>query len=119
MIDYLQAKDYELWDMITDGLLSTLKKNTQGEDVPKTRVDCNADDFKNSIQGCSTAKKIWDTLRVAHERKVQVKRSRRSLLFSQYENIAMKDGETIQEMYTRFTTLTNELRSLGRIPTEE
>ncbi|XP_070002833.1 spindle assembly checkpoint component MAD1-like [Nicotiana sylvestris] len=31
----------------------------------------------------------------------------------------MKEGETIQEMYTRFTTLTNELKSLGRISLEE
>ncbi|XP_070049017.1 uncharacterized protein [Nicotiana tomentosiformis] len=31
----------------------------------------------------------------------------------------MKDAETIQEMYTRFTTLTNELKSLGRIIPEE
>lgn len=31
----------------------------------------------------------------------------------------MKDGESIKEMYTRFTTLTNELRLLGRILNEE
>ncbi|XP_070056591.1 uncharacterized protein [Nicotiana tomentosiformis] len=31
----------------------------------------------------------------------------------------MKEGETIQEMYTRFTTLTNKLKSLERIILEE
>ncbi|XP_070015378.1 uncharacterized protein [Nicotiana sylvestris] len=31
----------------------------------------------------------------------------------------MKEGETIQETYTRFTTLANELKSLGRIILEE
>ncbi|XP_070013950.1 uncharacterized protein [Nicotiana sylvestris] len=31
----------------------------------------------------------------------------------------MKEGETIQEMYTRFTTLTNELKSLGKIILKE
>ncbi|XP_070007901.1 uncharacterized protein [Nicotiana sylvestris] len=31
----------------------------------------------------------------------------------------MKEGETIQKMYNRFTTLTNELKSLGRIILEE
>ncbi|XP_070011246.1 uncharacterized protein [Nicotiana sylvestris] len=41
------------------------------------------------------------------------------MLYSQYENFTMKEGETIQEMYTRFTTLTNELKSLGRIILEE
>nr|XP_016473148.1 PREDICTED: uncharacterized protein LOC107795086 [Nicotiana tabacum] len=137
---HLQVEDYELWGIITDDPLSTLIKNAQGEDVPKTRVDCNVDDLnkweKNAkakkwlicglgpdeyyrIQDCSTAKQIWDTVQVAHEGTSQVKRSRETLLFSQYENFSMKDGETIQEIYTRFTTLTNELRSLGRILTEE
>ncbi|XP_070056593.1 uncharacterized protein [Nicotiana tomentosiformis] len=31
----------------------------------------------------------------------------------------MKEGETIQEIYIRFTTLINELKSLGRIIPEE
>ncbi|XP_070056712.1 uncharacterized protein [Nicotiana tomentosiformis] len=31
----------------------------------------------------------------------------------------MKEGETIHDMYTRFTTLTNELKSLGRIIPKE
>ncbi|WP_459348974.1 hypothetical protein [Enterobacter hormaechei] len=39
------------------------------------------------MQGCSTAKKIWETLQVAHEGTTQVKRYRRTLLYSQYENL--------------------------------
>ncbi|XP_070039189.1 uncharacterized protein [Nicotiana tomentosiformis] len=108
--------------------------------MPKTRADCNTKDLKkweknvkakkwlvcglsldkySRIQGCSTAKQIWDTLQVAHEGTTQVKRTKRTLLYFQYENFAMKDGEIIQEMYTRFTTLTNELKSLKRIIPEE
>ncbi|XP_070025778.1 uncharacterized protein [Nicotiana sylvestris] len=56
---------------------------------------------------------------MAHEGTPWVKRSRGTLLYSQYENFTMKEGETIQEMYTRFTTLTNELKSLGRVILEE
>ncbi|XP_070039063.1 uncharacterized protein [Nicotiana tomentosiformis] len=121
MRDHIQGKDYELWDIVTDGPLATLKKNTEGVDAPKTRVDCNAEDLKkwendakakkwlvcglgpdeyNRIQDYSTVKQIWDTLQVAREGMTQ-------------------DGETIQEMYTRFTALTNELKSLGRIIPEE
>ncbi|XP_070013139.1 uncharacterized protein [Nicotiana sylvestris] len=115
-------------------------KNEEGVVVPKTRADCTAKDFKKweknakakkwlvrglgtdeycRIQSCTTAKEIWDTLQVAHEVIPQVKRSRGTLLYSQYENFTMKEGETIQEMYTRFTTLTNELKSLGKIIFEE
>ncbi|XP_070047125.1 uncharacterized protein [Nicotiana tomentosiformis] len=117
-----------------------MKINTEGVEVPKTRVDCTVEDLKkweknakakkwlvcglgpnkySRIQSCTTAKKIWDTLQVAHEGTPQVKRSRGTLLYSQYGNFTMKEGETIQEMYTRFTTLTNELKSLGMIISKE
>ncbi|XP_070017096.1 uncharacterized protein [Nicotiana sylvestris] len=76
-------------------------------------------DEYSRIQSYTTAKEIWDTLQVAHERTPQVKRSRGTLLYSQYENFTMKGGETIQETYTRFTILTNELKSLGRVILEE
>ncbi|XP_070041375.1 uncharacterized protein [Nicotiana tomentosiformis] len=49
-----------------------------------------------------------------------MKRSRGTSMYSRYENFAMNNGETIQEMYTRVTSLKNELKSLGRIiPKEE
>ncbi|XP_070029695.1 uncharacterized protein [Nicotiana sylvestris] len=140
MRDHIIGNDYELWDIVTDGPLATLKKNVEGVDVPKTRADYTAEDLKkweknvkakkwlvcglgpdeySRIQSCTIAKQIWDTLQVAHEGTPQVKRSRGTLLYSQYENFAMREGETIQEMYTRFTTLTNKLKSLGRIIYEE
>ncbi|XP_016492574.1 uncharacterized protein LOC107812057 [Nicotiana tabacum] len=96
-------------------------KKEEGVDVPKTRADCTAEDLKkweknakakkwlvcglgpdeySRIQSCTTANEIWDTLQVAHEGTLQ-------------------EGETIHDMYTRFTTLTNELKSLGRIILEE
>nr|XP_033515240.1 uncharacterized protein LOC117279754 [Nicotiana tomentosiformis] len=92
MTDHMQEKDYELWVIITNGPLPTLKKNVEGEDVPKTRGDYNAKDLKKwennaktkkwlvcglgpdeyrRIQGCSTTKKIWDTLIISEEKRVK------------------------------------------------
>ncbi|XP_070022821.1 uncharacterized protein [Nicotiana sylvestris] len=122
--EILVMGDSDLLDIVTDGRLVTTKKNAEGVDVPKTRADCTTEDLKkweknakakkwlvcglgpdeyNKIQSCTTAKEIWDTLQVAHEGTSQVKRSRGTLLYSQYQNFTMKEGETIQEMYTRFT----------------
>ncbi|XP_070031695.1 uncharacterized protein [Nicotiana tomentosiformis] len=105
---------------MTDSPLATIKINAEGEEVPKTRADCTTDDLRkweknakdkklivcglgpdefSRIQSCTTAKEIWDTLQVAHEGTPQ-------------------EGKTIQDMYTRFTTVTNELKSLGRIISE-
>ncbi|XP_070010484.1 uncharacterized protein [Nicotiana sylvestris] len=140
MKDHIIGEDYELWDIVTDGPLATTMKKEEGVDVPKTRADCTAEDLKkweknakakkwlvcglgpdeySRIQSCTTTKEIWDTLQVAHEGTLQVKRTRGTLLYSQYDNFTMKEGETIHDMYTRFTTLTNELKSLGRIILEE
>ncbi|XP_070005977.1 uncharacterized protein [Nicotiana sylvestris] len=140
MREHIIGQDYELWNIVTDGPLAIIKKNAEGVDMPKMRSDCTAEDLKkweknakakkwlvcrlgpdehNMIQSCTIAKEIWDTLQVAHEGTPQVKRSRGTLLYSQYENFTMKEGETIQEMYIRFTILTNELKSLGRIILEE
>ncbi|XP_070056595.1 uncharacterized protein [Nicotiana tomentosiformis] len=96
MRDHIVGEDYELWDIVTDGPLATMKKTAEVVDVPKTRADCTADDLRewennakdrkwlicglgpdeyNRIQSCTTAKEIWNTLQVAHEGKPQVKRS--------------------------------------------
>ncbi|XP_070018053.1 uncharacterized protein [Nicotiana sylvestris] len=116
MRDHIIGEDYKLWDIVTDGPLATLNKNAEGVDVAKTRVDCTVEDLRkweknaiskkwlvcglgpdeyNGIQGCTTAKQIWDTLQVAHEVTPQVKISRGTLLYSQYESFYMKEGDTI------------------------
>ncbi|KAH0716726.1 hypothetical protein KY285_012757 [Solanum tuberosum] len=48
-----------------------------------------------------------------HEGTTQVKESKVDMLTTQYENFSIKEGETIHEMNTRFTSIINELRCLG------
>ena len=70
--------------------------------------------------GCKTAKQIWDLLAVTYEGTNEVKRSKIDLLMSKYERFVVEPRESIQEMFTRYTNITNELVSLGRlIPTDE
>ena len=63
---------------------------------------------------CETAKDVWDALQVAHEGTNQVKQSRIELLMRKYELFEMGDRETTMDMYTRFTHITNELKSMGK-----
>ena len=74
----------------------------------------------NHIMGCKSAKQIRDLLEVTHKGTSEVKRSKIDLLMSKYERFVMKPRESIQEMFIRFTNITNELVSLGRyIPADE
>ena len=140
MENYIQADDYELWLIIKGGALVPTKANERGETVPKTPEEFNAEDFKkmeknakakkllyfglgpdeySRICECETAKQIWDALEIAHEGTSQVKQSRIELLMRKYELFEMGDKESIMEMYTRFTHITNELKSLGKAFTTE
>lgn len=58
-------------------------------------------------------KKIWDYLKTTHERTTQVKETKVDMLATQYENFSVKEGETIHEMHTKFTSIKNKLRCLG------
>ena len=63
---------------------------------------------------CESVEDIWDALQVAHEGTNQVKQSRIEFQMRTYELFEMGDRETIMDMYTRFTHITNELKSLGK-----
>ena len=72
-------------------------------------------DEYNRISSCQDAKAIWETLQTAPEGTTQVKKSKIDNLNRQYELFRMTEGETIQEMHTRFTAIINEIYSLGEI----
>ena len=65
------------------------------------------------MSACESAKEIWDRLKTAHEGTEQVKESKIDMLTSRYENFKMKEGETIHDMFTKLSSITNELRSFG------
>ena len=135
MENYIQAEDYELWMLIMNGPLVPTKILEDGNKVSKEPSEFDAEDYKmmeknakakkllyfglgpdeyTRISECTSAKDIWDALQVAHEGTNQVKQSRIELLMRKYELFEMGDRESVMDMYTRFTHITNELRSLGK-----
>ena len=80
----------------------------------KTLLVCGiGPDEYNRVSAFESAKEIWDCLKTAHEGTEQVKESKIDMLTSRYENFKMKEGETIHDMFTKLSSITNELRSLG------
>nr|XP_016446729.1 PREDICTED: uncharacterized protein LOC107771796 [Nicotiana tabacum] len=129
------AKDSELWNFICDGpFVPTKNLGNPLVAIPKTRKELNNADRKaieknfcakkilvcgigpdeyNRILACHSAKEIWEALQIAHEGTTQVKQSKICMLTTEYELFRMQDDESIQEMHTRFTSIINELHSLG------
>ena len=68
----------------------------------------------NQIFTYSSAKEIWDTLKVTHEGTNQVKKSKISMLVHKYELFQIEQNESIACMFTRFTDIINGLKCLGK-----
>ncbi|XP_075083387.1 uncharacterized protein LOC142167129 [Nicotiana tabacum] len=129
------AEDLELWDVICDGpFVPTKNLGYPAVSIRKTRKEFNDADRKaieknfrakkilvcgigpdeyNRISACQSAKEIWEALQTAHEGTTQVKQSKIDMFTTEYELFRMKDDESIQDMHTRFTSIINELHSLG------
>ena len=71
----------------------------------------NDDDIGRVIY-CKFTYEIWSYLVVTHEGTSQVKRAKIDLLHSQYENFAIHDNDSIDNMVTMFSKITNGLTSL-------
>jgi hypothetical protein len=140
MENYIQAEDFELWMLIKNGPLIPTRVTEDGSKILKKPEEFDSNDYKmmeknakakkllyfglgpdeyTRISECESAKDIWDALQVAHEGTNQVKQSRIELLMRKYELFEMGDRETVMDMYTRFTHITNELKSLGKSFTTE
>ncbi|XP_075080392.1 uncharacterized protein LOC107765451 [Nicotiana tabacum] len=137
MHDFIMAEDCKLWDIICDGPyvptrvlqelpFSMAKTNKEYTEVDNIAVEKNfhtknilvygiGPEEYNRISTCDTAKEICEALQTAHERTTQVKQSKIDMLTTEYELFKMRDGESIQDMHTRFTSIINELHSVDEI----
>ncbi|XP_075091689.1 uncharacterized protein LOC142171878 [Nicotiana tabacum] len=135
------AEDSELWDVICEGpFVLTKTSGDPAVTVPKTRKEFNdvylkaieknfrakkilvcgiGPDEYNGISACQSAKEIWEALQTAHEGITQVKQSKIDMLTIEYKFFRIKGDESIQDMHTRFTSIINELHSLGEIITRK
>ncbi|OMO50151.1 hypothetical protein CCACVL1_30598 [Corchorus capsularis] len=68
----------------------------------------------NRVSTCTTAKEIWEKLRVRHEGTSQVKQSKINMLQYEYETFKMVLEETMTSLIDRFSSITNRLSHLGK-----
>ncbi|KAK2967947.1 hypothetical protein RJ640_026374 [Escallonia rubra] len=73
----------------------------------------------NCVSACETTREIWRLLEVTHEGTNQVKKTKINMLVQQYEAFKMKEHESIDEMYSKFTLIINGLKLLGKIYLEK
>ncbi|KAH9671187.1 Integrase catalytic domain-containing protein [Citrus sinensis] len=132
---YLQALDYEIWEIVNDGPFMPLTKNEVEEDIPKPSRDWNEFEKRKAslnskamnalfcaldkkefhrLSSRESANEIWHKLEVVYEGTNQVKESKISRYTRQYELFEMEQNENVYSMYTRFTDIVNTLGALGK-----
>ncbi|KAK2429199.1 gag-protease polyprotein [Trifolium repens] len=71
------------------------------------------------IKQCTVAKDAWEILKTTHEGTSKVKSSRLQLLLTKFENLRMKEEETIYDFHMNILDLANSFDSLGERLSDE
>ncbi|XP_075078662.1 uncharacterized protein LOC142164594 [Nicotiana tabacum] len=66
------------------------------------------------ISSCDTAKEMWDKLEVTYEGTNKVKETHINMLVHDYELFSMKEGESIEEMFARFSKMISDLKAFDK-----
>lgn len=128
---FLRSQDNDMWQVITDGDFVPTTKEGAVKEKSSWSTDEKAQVLLNSkarlflscaltmeeserVDECKNAKEVWDTLKIHHEGTSHVKETRIDIGVRKFEVFEMSENETIDEMYARFTTIVNEMRSLGK-----
>ncbi|XP_059310629.1 uncharacterized protein LOC132061978 [Lycium ferocissimum] len=137
MRDFILTKDPELWYIICDDPYASAKDcEFEEKSDPKEKKELSDTDKEavqkdlkakkilirslrseeyNLIASCKTAKEIWDALKKVYEGSCRAKQLRIETLTTKYDFFKMKESESVRDMYTRFTSIIEELHSLGKI----
>ncbi|XP_074351905.1 uncharacterized protein LOC141691057 [Apium graveolens] len=67
-------------------------------------------DMFDNIINCKAAKDIWDTIQVICNGTEQVRENKIKLLIQQYEHIHFKEGDSLNDTFSRFKKLLNGLK---------
>ncbi|MQM09076.1 hypothetical protein Taro_041944 [Colocasia esculenta] len=122
---FLQGLDYQIWSIVEeeDLLVTNDKDKWTEDDKKKISFNCKAKSILccalskkefNRISACKSIMEMWEKLRITYEGTDKVKETRIDILVTQYERFQMQPGESITQMYSRFTDITNGLAGLGK-----
>jgi len=106
-------KPEEEWSVIED---EQVLANSKALNALFNGVDKN---MFRLIKKCNVAKDAWEILRTTHKGTSKVKSSRIQLLTTKFENLKMKEDETIQDYYMNVLDIANSFDSLGEKLSDE
>ncbi|CAM8920082.1 unnamed protein product [Rhodiola kirilowii] len=140
MRSFLKSLDERAWKAVLKGWTEPMMNNRTGEPVSKPEALWIEEEDKASmgnskamnaifsavdenvmklIINCEVAKEAWDILQTSFEGTDKVRNSRMQAVTTRFEEMKMKESETITEYNTRVLELANEASALGKPIDEE
>ncbi|CAM8905770.1 unnamed protein product [Rhodiola kirilowii] len=135
MRSFLKSLDEKAWMTVQRGWTEPMMNNLTGEPVLKPKTLWSEEENKASmgnakamnaifsavdenvmklIINCEVAKEAWDILQTAFEGTDKVRNSRMQAVTTKFEEMKMKESESIAEYNTRVLELSNEASALGK-----
>src|SRR5436853_4543675 len=122
---YLLSLSLDIWKVVNLAYTAPTTPVAQWTNDEKKLVQTNAKAMNalfcslnknefNKVTTCTSVHDIWHILGVTHDGTSKVKESKISVLVHRFELFTMNDGESITEMFFRFTDITNSLIGLGK-----
>ncbi|CAM8920240.1 unnamed protein product [Rhodiola kirilowii] len=140
MRSFLKSLDEKVWKAVLKGWTEPMMNNLTGESIPKPEALWTEEEDKASMRNskamnaiffavdenvmkliinCEVAKEAWDILQTAFEGTDKVRNSRMQVVTTRFEEMKMKESETLTEYNTRVLELSNEASALGKPIDEE
>nr|XP_033513551.1 uncharacterized protein LOC117278220 [Nicotiana tomentosiformis] len=111
METYTIAYDIKVWQYYTEEQAVVIQVNTKAKILLYNAL---SEEEYEKISSCEIAKDMWDKLEVTYEETNKVKETMINLLVRDYELFQMKNGESVEEMFSRFSKILGDLKSFGR-----
>ncbi|XP_009595633.1 uncharacterized protein [Nicotiana tomentosiformis] len=105
------ATDPKDIDEYTDEQMEVVQVNAKARNLLYNAI--SGEEYEK-ISNCDTAKEMWDKLEVTYEGTGKVKETHINMLVHDYELFQMKEGESIEEMFARFSKIISDLKAFGK-----
>ncbi|XP_009770978.1 uncharacterized protein LOC142176209 [Nicotiana tabacum] len=73
----------------------------------------NGEEYEK-ISSCDTTKEMWDKREVTYKGTIKMKETQINMLIHDYEILQMKEGESIEETFVRFSKITGNMKAFGK-----
>ena len=100
----------EIWEVIDPG---SNPKRAQDRQAMSALLRSVPKEMWQSLGGKKTVKEAWEAVKLMRVGADRVKEVHAQKLMREFENLAFKDGETVEEFGMRITNLVGHLKTLG------